>query len=65
MLITGCFNTAQFNRSLLWHVYLTIAAAFGVSTAMENTGALACLCRSFMCADDEKLKNIISNDVNF
>lgn len=38
MLLFGCFNTAQFDTSLLWNVYLTIAAAFGVSTCMENTG---------------------------
>lgn len=48
MLLTGCFNADQFNKSLLWHVYLTIAAAFGVSTAMENTGVASVIANSFI-----------------
>lgn len=48
MLLTGCFSTAQFNASLLWNVYLTIAAAFGVSSAMENTGVASAIANTLI-----------------
>lgn len=38
MMMTGCMNGNQARKSIQWDVYLTIAAAFGVSAAMENTG---------------------------
>ncbi|EFJ39566.1 hypothetical protein VOLCADRAFT_70819, partial [Volvox carteri f. nagariensis] len=38
MLITGCMNADQARKSIMWDVYLTIAAAFGVSAALESTG---------------------------
>jgi di/tricarboxylate transporter len=38
MLATGCLSGDQARRSILWEVYLAIAAAFGVSNAMESTG---------------------------
>ncbi|GIL57892.1 hypothetical protein Vafri_13129 [Volvox africanus] len=41
MLITGCMNADQARKSIMWDVYLTIAAAFGVSAALENTGVAA------------------------
>lgn len=53
MLLTGCFNADQFNKSLLWHVYLTIAAAFGVSTCMENTGVASVIANAFIGLGDK------------
>ncbi|PNH03965.1 putative sodium/sulfate cotransporter 3 [Tetrabaena socialis] len=41
MLITGCMNCDQARRAIMWDVYLTIAAAFGVSAALDNTGVAA------------------------
>ncbi|KAG2495059.1 hypothetical protein HYH03_006670 [Edaphochlamys debaryana] len=38
MLITGCMNGDQARAAIMWDVYLTIAAAFGVSAALEKTG---------------------------
>ena len=38
MLLTGCMNADQARKAIMWDVYLTIAAAFGVSAALENTG---------------------------
>lgn len=38
MLLTGCLSADNARKSILWDVYLTIAAAFGVSRAMELTG---------------------------
>ncbi|KXZ47562.1 hypothetical protein GPECTOR_34g721 [Gonium pectorale] len=37
MLVTGCMNGDQARKSIYWDVYLTIAAAFGVSAALEKT----------------------------
>ncbi|GLC36709.1 sequence orphan Slt1 [Pleodorina starrii] len=41
MLATGCMNADQARKSIMWDVYLTIAAAFGVSAALEGTGVAA------------------------
>ncbi|GLC48755.1 putative sodium/sulfate cotransporter 3 [Pleodorina starrii] len=41
MLATGCMNADQARKSIMWDVYLTIAAAFGVSAALETTGVAA------------------------
>jgi di/tricarboxylate transporter len=38
MVATGCLSGDQARRSIMWDVYLAIAAAFGVSNAMESTG---------------------------
>lgn len=38
MLLTGCLSGDDARKSILWDVYLCIAAAFGVSNAMEGTG---------------------------
>ncbi|KAI8476576.1 MAG: putative sodium/sulfate cotransporter 3 [Monoraphidium minutum] len=37
MLATKCMNSAQARASMDWEVYICIAFAFGVSTAMEKT----------------------------
>ena len=39
MLLTGCLSGEAARRSIKWEVLITIAAAFGISNAMENTGA--------------------------
>ncbi|KXZ47579.1 hypothetical protein GPECTOR_34g738 [Gonium pectorale] len=41
MLVTGCMNGDQARKSIYWDVYLTIAAAFGVSAALEKTKVAA------------------------
>ena len=41
MLLTGCMNADQARKAIYWDVYLTIAAAFGVSAALEGTGVAA------------------------
>ncbi|MCG5500804.1 SLC13 family permease [Ectothiorhodospira lacustris] len=38
MVLTGCVSMFSARSSLDWSVLLTIAAAFGVAAAMENTG---------------------------
>lgn len=38
MILTGCVGMFNARASLDWSVLLTIAAAFGISAAMENTG---------------------------
>ena len=44
MLLTGCLSGEAARRSVKWDVLVTIAAAFGISNAMENTGAVLCCC---------------------
>ena len=39
MLLTGCLSGDQARRSVKWDVLITIAAAFGISNALEETGA--------------------------
>eukprot|EP00951_Prasinocladus_malaysianus_P016823 scaffold131733_cov33-Prasinocladus_malaysianus.AAC.1 len=38
MLVTGCLTAKQARRSVNWEIFVTIGAAFGVSTAMDKTG---------------------------
>ena len=38
MLLTGCMNTKQAHKALKWDVYLTIACAFGISNALQESG---------------------------
>lgn len=39
MLLTGCLGGDAARAAVKWDVLVTIAAAFGISNAMENTGA--------------------------
>lgn len=39
MVATGCISAGEARRSIEWQVLVTIAAAFGVGTALQNTGA--------------------------
>ena len=43
MLLTGCCSPAQARRSVEWHVLLVIAAALGVGTALDKTGAASAI----------------------
>lgn len=43
MLVTGCLPSAAARRNIDWQVLLTIGAAFGLSRALENSGAAAWL----------------------
>lgn len=43
MLAAGCLSADAARRSIKWEVVVTIAAAFGISNALENTGALRVL----------------------
>lgn len=40
MLAAGCLSGEAARRSVKWEVVVTIAAAFGISNALESTGAL-------------------------
>jgi di/tricarboxylate transporter len=39
MVAAGCIAAGEARRSIEWQVLVTIAAAFGIGTAMENSGA--------------------------
>lgn len=41
MVATGCISSGEARRSIEWQVLITIAAAFGVGSALENSGAVA------------------------
>src|SRR5690606_1973542 len=43
----GCISTGDARRSIEWQVLLTIAAAFGVGTALSKSGAAAAIARFF------------------
>lgn len=38
MLLTGCLSGAAARNSVKWDIIVTIAAAFGLSNALESTG---------------------------
>lgn len=40
MLMTGCMSAAGARNSVRWDVIVTIAAAFGLSNALESTGMM-------------------------
>ena len=39
MVAAGCISTGDARRSVEWQVLVTIAAAFGIGTALQNSGA--------------------------
>jgi di/tricarboxylate transporter len=43
MVALGCISVGDARQSVEWQVLITIAAAFGVGTALENSGAAAAL----------------------
>jgi len=44
----GCISASEARRSIEWQVLVTIAAAFGVGTALQNSGAAATLSEGFV-----------------
>ena len=46
MLATGCISTGEARRSVEWQVLITIAAAFGVGTALDRSGAAEAIAQS-------------------
>ncbi len=48
MVAAGCLSVSSARRSVDWEVLVVIAAAFGLSRALETTGAAAWLARSIL-----------------
>ena len=48
MIAAGCISSGEARRSVEWQVLITIAAAFGVGTALENSGAALALATSLV-----------------
>ncbi|KAF5834937.1 citrate transporter-domain-containing protein [Dunaliella salina] len=48
MILTGCMTGNQARQSMDWTVYMTIASAFGVSKATQNTGVAQNIAWLFM-----------------
>lgn len=47
MMASGCLSQEEARQAVKWDVYVTIACAFGISTALSNSG-LAELCATFL-----------------
>lgn len=43
MVALGCISASEARRTVEWQVLVTIAAAFGIGTALENSGAAAAI----------------------
>lgn len=50
MIGLGCISSGEARRSIEWQVLVTIAAAFGVGTALEKTGAAAAIAQTLVDA---------------
>lgn len=48
MVLLGCLSTGDARRSIEWQVLITIAAAFGVGTALQNSGAATEIASAFV-----------------
>lgn len=48
MIGLGCISTADARRSIEWQTLITIAAAFGVGTALQNSGAAKAVAQGFV-----------------
>jgi di/tricarboxylate transporter len=53
MIAAGCISTGDARRAVEWQVLVTIAAAFGVGTALENSGVATALTRPLVAATRE------------
>lgn len=53
MLITGCATQDQLRRAIRWDVYLTIAAAFGMSEALKQTGVAGAVASGLVTASQK------------
>lgn len=52
MLVTGCCSLGSARKSLDGQVLLSIAASFGIGTALETTGAAAQIAKGFLSVAD-------------
>lgn len=48
MVITGCVSSGDAQQSVEWQVLVTIAAAFGLGTALQNSGAATAIAGSLV-----------------
>lgn len=48
MVAGGCLSTSEARRSVEWSTLITIACAFGVGKALENSGAAAAVAKTFV-----------------
>jgi len=48
MIAAGCLSTSEARKSIEWSTLITIACAFGVGKALENSGAAAAIARTFV-----------------
>jgi hypothetical protein len=62
MLLTGCLSGDAARKAVKWDILVTIAAAFGISTALEKTGGLSAKCQvKCFCVGLECWKFLASN----
>jgi di/tricarboxylate transporter len=50
MVAAGCISSGEARRSVEWQVLVTIAAAFGVGTALQNSGAATAIAAALVDA---------------
>ncbi len=48
MVVLGCISAGDARRSIEWEVLITIAAAFGVGAALQETGAAAAIAQTLV-----------------
>jgi di/tricarboxylate transporter len=48
MILTGCISISDARRSVDWQILITIAAAFGLSKALENSGLISVVAKFFV-----------------
>jgi di/tricarboxylate transporter len=48
MVVLGCISSSEAHRSIEWQVLITIAAAFGVGSALQNSGAATAIATSLV-----------------
>lgn len=53
MVVLGCISAGDARQSVEWQVLITIAAAFGVGTALQNSGAATVIAASLVEATRE------------
>ncbi len=52
MVAMGCISAGEARRSVEWQVLVTIAAAFGVGTALQNSGAATAIATTLVSATE-------------
>jgi di/tricarboxylate transporter len=52
MVVAGCISAGEARRSVEWQVLVTIAAAFGIGTAMQESGAAAAIASALVGLTD-------------